>query len=194
LEARVSAVIDNSGALKVEGVLTGKLPENALKDKSLYLECIDLNGGSVPIGDPITSADFSIVLENFAEIVGLRACILPPGIFRLGLRDGPGFHPGGHHLGVPVAGTNEVLHFGLVGEPTIEREQLIVTIRAPESRTPALENYSLELLVPVGSVIQCLGTWSMKEWTDNEQVFRCPISGVVDGRIECGSIIHARLH
>ena len=148
----------------------------------------------MPVGGGINSPIWSVVSENFAEVSGMPIGVLPANIFLVG-QGGPGRpRDEDHNIYAAVEGTNKSIRFHLVDDPVIEREQLILSLSAPDTTWMAARDFGLELLVPVGKVIQSLGIWPLAGLEGQCQTFKCNLSGVVNGTIECGSVIHARLH
>ncbi len=193
VRVRINAEIREDGALSILGSFEGKIPDPSLfQSKSIHLELVDPNGGAVPIGNPIRTPIWTDVLDGFADIVGWQPGTLPSCLFLVGLRGTPSVRKDGFLLRASLVGECAAIGVRLEEPIKIDREQLIVTLTLGEEEREKLKNCHVELLIPVGSVIQTLGTWPMSEWQTDTKTFSCSIQGVINGIVECGSLLRVR--
>ncbi len=188
------AEINTDGCLVVNGT-TSELLLNSLEWKSnlQHLQLSDPNGGSIPICGIPTQQTWQVIAEDFGEITGFEPTNLPASWFTIGPPNGEFSRQAGFNLVAHVEGSNESLELMLVDLPRIEREHFVITLRAGAEALPILRQMRLNLLAPVGKLIQSIGSYSNLDWSDQEVTFRCPLGGVIDGTVECGSILHVRL-
>jgi hypothetical protein len=96
------------------------------------------------------------------------------------------------HLFAEVAGEPPA-PLGIVEEPRLSGGMLTVTLSASQTLLSRFFDRRLDLLVVVGQCSILLGSWSMSDWLGGEKTFRIPLPGAGSGRVECGSVLQARL-
>jgi len=200
LSPRLEVQIREDGSLRADLTFheLGKGALAAVKGQTAFLELLDPSGGAVPLSDVPLDGPSTIELEGFSEIAGLEAGLLPAYLFRLvpsdSAPDSPHSPVATTLLFASVQNSDEVVPFQVLEQPRIEKEQLIVELKTPSrAELAAIEPFSLEMLVPSGNVMQLIGRWSPKGWAEDRQALRCSLTGVIDGVLECGSVLHLNL-
>ncbi|MDR3691202.1 MAG: hypothetical protein P4L46_17615 [Fimbriimonas sp.] len=184
-----SARIDEDGALRV----VGQIANTTSASQPPSLEFVDPNGGSLPLFVPKADLPFEAVVAGFAEMAGFVVGPIPTAIFSFG---GPSVEAEPESRGclfAPIESSREKVILKLAARPVVSREQLIVRLEAQPSQLAQCVGYNLHLLVPIGSIVQTVGIWPIADWNGCVTEFRCSLPGVVDGEVECGSTIQARL-
>ena len=191
---RLNPEIRSDGSLSVLGSFEGKLPDPAMfQGRGLSLELVDPNGGSLMLANGIKSPIWSVVLDGFGEISGFPVGTLNPAIFLVGQGSKSGSRKEGHNLYADLENSARSIRFRLSTDPIIEKEQLKLTFHAPETTWSAMDGFVMELMVPVGNVMQLIGVHPLSNLEGEEQTFTCDLPGVVNGEIECGSVIRAHV-
>jgi len=194
LSARVVAQIRQDGSLIVSPTYAENTPGAITEAGSVRIavELADPNGGSVHLGEHHPLSKAPVEAEGFTEISGIEVGYLPGRLFRLDIGDHPSESTDDSGLFANVRGSSRLALFDLVEPVRIEREQLIVTLRAPDDWRE-LGALNLELKVPAGNLIQLAGRWPMADWDAQVRTIRCPLTGVIDGSVECGSVLRLSL-
>lgn len=195
VDVRLDAEIRPDGALYARADFLERAPDAAapLADRSLHLELIDPAGGTLPIGQgTIKDRVWEVEIPDFVDYCDLPEGGLPPGIFRLSVGNGPLITRQRNHL-FAESPEQAPVSLPLVEEPRIEEETLIVTLQVPGMTRRSFGDCRLELSVPIGNALQLLGFWPLSDWEPEQRTLRIPLPGTAGGRIECGSILHARL-